>query len=284
MSCAPSPSRCTWRRGRRVSSFGFGLRPTASRSSVRHAVRNANSRDRGSLRRYCPRSCRSFWLRTARAWTSIGEIVHAHSLSAALARGSDASARLRTRNGCAISQHAIRLGGAHRRSPGFSRQPGRRPPTHRDDDRRQPAECAQSSSARRSPTSRPEGGPACKTYATFDGGYSWSDATFADLQAYGAGDPQVAFTPNGTAIFSCLAFIKDNARRTRAALYVIAPRTADERGEARRSRLLVRSPMIAVDRTVGRFAGRIYMSTLYGREYNLGLFRSSDDGRTSTGR
>jgi hypothetical protein len=41
--------------------------------------------------------------------------------------------------------------------------------------------------------------------------------------------------------------------------------------------------MIAVDHTLGRFAGRIYISTLYGREYTLGLFRSDNDGRTFIG-
>ena len=41
--------------------------------------------------------------------------------------------------------------------------------------------------------------------------------------------------------------------------------------------------MLVADRTTGRYAGRLYMSVLYGSEYNLGVFRSEDDGRSWIG-
>ena len=41
--------------------------------------------------------------------------------------------------------------------------------------------------------------------------------------------------------------------------------------------------MLAADQTTGPFAGRLYLSVLYGREYSLGVFRSEDDGRSWIG-
>jgi len=54
----------------------------------------------------------------------------------------------------------------------------------------------------------------CKTYASFDGGYSWRENTFADLPETGSGDPQIAFAPDGTAYFSALGEMRgDDGKR-----------------------------------------------------------------------
>lgn len=131
---------------------------------------------------------------------------------------------------------------------------------------------------------RPDGSPATKVYATFDGGLTWTDVAFPEQIAHGGGDPQVAFTPHGTALFATLNMAPDDTGRTRAYLHVYRsedggrtwPGLADLGGSYDHE-------MIAVDHTTGRFAGRIYISALYGREYQLGLFRSDDDGRSFIG-
>ncbi|MGQ0650403.1 MAG: sialidase family protein [Gemmatimonadaceae bacterium] len=131
---------------------------------------------------------------------------------------------------------------------------------------------------------RPDGSPATKVYATFDGGRSWSDAAFPEQMAEGGGDPQVAFTPRGTALFATLNTAPDETGRTRAFLHVYRSedggRTWSKPADLGAS---YDHEMIAVDHTTGRFGGRIYLSALYGREYDLGLFRSDDDGRSFIG-
>ena len=131
---------------------------------------------------------------------------------------------------------------------------------------------------------RPDGTPGTKVYATFDGGLTWLDASFPEQIEHGGGDPQVAFTPVGTALFSTLMTGPDETGRTRAFLNVY--RSEDGGASWSRPADLGASydhEMIAVDQTTGRFAGRIYLSALYGRSYQLGLFRSEDDGRSFIG-
>jgi hypothetical protein len=131
---------------------------------------------------------------------------------------------------------------------------------------------------------RSAGGYHVKTYASHDGGLSWIDRSFPELVRYGGGDPQVAFTPSGAAVFTALGFVVDDRGRTRAAL--LAWRSLDGGlNWAGPSDLGVSydHEMLAVDRTRGRFAGRLYLSALYGRNYTLGLFRSEDDGESWIG-
>jgi hypothetical protein len=131
---------------------------------------------------------------------------------------------------------------------------------------------------------RPDGTPASKVYYTTDGGRTWSDVSFPEQVQWGGGDPQVAFTEAGTGIFATLTTGLDDFERTRALLHVY--RSEDGGATWARPAMLGWSydhPMIAVDRTPGPFGGRVYLSVLYGRDYHLGLFRSSDDGRTFVG-
>ena len=125
---------------------------------------------------------------------------------------------------------------------------------------------------------------ATKVYTTFDGGRVWTDTVFPEQVAGGGADPQVAFTPVGTAIFATLNRGVDDNGRTRAFLHVY--RSEDGGRTWSRPADLGASydhEMIAVDQGTGRYAGRIYLSALYGREYQLGVFRSEDDGRSFIG-
>jgi hypothetical protein len=125
---------------------------------------------------------------------------------------------------------------------------------------------------------------ATKVYTTFDGGRVWTDTVFPEQVERGGGDPQVAFTPVGTAIFATLNRGVDDSGRTRAFLHVYRSedggRTWSKPADLGAS---YDHEMITVDQSSGRFAGRIYLSALYGREYQLGVFRSEDDGRSFIG-
>lgn len=131
---------------------------------------------------------------------------------------------------------------------------------------------------------RPDGGAATKAYVSLDGGGQWEDIVFPEQKEMGGGDPQVAFTPAGTAIFATLATRVDETGRTRAFLHAYR---SEDGGRTWSAPFDLGAsydhPMLAADRTTGPFAGRLYMSVLYGREYNLGVFRSEDDGRSWIG-
>ena len=133
---------------------------------------------------------------------------------------------------------------------------------------------------------RPEGGTANRAYATLDGGASWKASEFPEQVQWGSGDPYVAFTPQGTAIFSGLAFIKDESGRTRAGLYVYRSEDGGLTwGKGADLGYSYDHEQITVDHTTGKYAGRIYVGVLYGPypQYVVGIFRSEDDGKTWTG-
>ncbi len=133
--------------------------------------------------------------------------------------------------------------------------------------------------------SRPDGGPMTKAYVSHDGGIAWRDVAFPEQQEVGGADPQVAFSGAGTAIFLTLAMAEDETGRTRGFLHTY--RSEDE-GRTWADVLDLGAsydhPMLAADHSTGRFAGRLYVSVLYGGiDYRLGVFRSEDDGRSWIG-
>ena len=131
---------------------------------------------------------------------------------------------------------------------------------------------------------RPDGTPASKVYYTKDGGLTWSDVSFAEQIQWGGGDPQVAFSETGTGFFATLTTGVDDFNRGRALLHVY--RSEDGGASWEKPAMLGWSydhPMMTVDRTRGPFGGRVYVSVLYGQDYHLGVFRSSDDGRSFIG-
>ncbi len=134
---------------------------------------------------------------------------------------------------------------------------------------------------------RAEGGTACRGYSSTDGGRTWKTAEFAEQTSMGGGDPQVAFTAQGTALFVGLAFDKKEDGKTCVPMQVWR---SEDGGESWGP--LIEIPcdknwdheQIVVDYTKGKHAGRIYIGVLYGYPvYQVGVFRSDDDGRTWTG-
>ena len=132
---------------------------------------------------------------------------------------------------------------------------------------------------------RRDGGSATKAYVSRDGGIVWDDVIFPEQREMGGADPQVAFTAAGTALFLTLNTAPDETGRTRAFLH--SYRSENEGVTWSDVYNLGGSydhPMLVADQTTGPFAGRVYVSVLYGGlEYSLGVFRSEDDGRSWIG-
>ena len=133
---------------------------------------------------------------------------------------------------------------------------------------------------------RPEGGTACRAYATTDGGATWSASEFAEQMTWGGGDPYVAFTPQGTALLCALTLKKDESSQVRGFMNVWRSVDGGLSWEPKPANLGCSYDFekMAVDRTSGAFAGRAYIAALFGYPvYRVGLFRSADDGRSWTG-
>lgn len=134
---------------------------------------------------------------------------------------------------------------------------------------------------------RADGGWACRAYASLDGGATWRFSDFPEQVEFGGGDPQIVFTPDGTAVFLALTFgsVKDDTGRERGGMQVY--RSTDGGLTWTRSQSICCShdhPQTAVDMTTGRFAGRIYIGTLHDYPvYRVSILRSDDGGRTFVG-
>ena len=126
---------------------------------------------------------------------------------------------------------------------------------------------------------------ACRAYATTDGGATWHASEFAEQVRWGGGDPYVAFTPHGTALFCALTLKPDETARTRAFMHVWRSEDGGMSwGPAADLGCSYDFEKMAVDQTTGRFAGRAYIAALHGYPvYTVSVFRSSDDGRTWIG-
>jgi hypothetical protein len=134
---------------------------------------------------------------------------------------------------------------------------------------------------------RPTGSWEVRAYATRDGGATWLPSDFPEQVEFGGGDPEVAFTPSGTAIAVSLTFgsVKDATGQPRGGMGIY--RSEDGGFTWKLARNVCCShdhPLLIVDNSMGRFAGRVYIATLYDYPvYRVALFRSDDDGRTWTG-
>ena len=115
----------------------------------------------------------------------------------------------------------------------------------------------------------PQGGYVNKTYATFDGGFSWYDARLPEDPDLGSIDPKVAFTPKGTALQVGLVQGMSVYRSEDGARSWLLP--------ARLGRGYDRVA-IAVDHSTGPTAGRIYVTG--NLDDGPRIHRSTDDGRT----
>ena len=134
---------------------------------------------------------------------------------------------------------------------------------------------------------RPSGGWACRAYSSTDGGATWKASEFPEQVQWGGGDPQTAFTIQGTALFVALTMNKSDIGRDCASMHVWRSENGGETWLS--STEIPCSPswdheQIIVDTTKGRYAGRIYIGVLYDYPvYRVGVFRSDDDGRTWVG-
>jgi len=115
----------------------------------------------------------------------------------------------------------------------------------------------------------PQGGYVNRTYATFDGGFSWYDARLPEEPDLGSIDPKVAFTPRGTALQVGLVQGMSVYRSEDGGRSWLAP--------ARLGRGYDRVA-IAVDHSAGPTAGEIYVTG--NLDAGPRLHRSTDDGRT----
>ena len=134
---------------------------------------------------------------------------------------------------------------------------------------------------------RADGGWACRAYTSMDGGATWRYNDFPEQVEFGGGDPQIVFTPDGTAVYLGLTFgsVKDDTGRERGGMQVY--RSTDGGLTWTRTQNICCShdhPQTAVDMSNGRFSGRIYVGTLHDYPvYRVSIFRSDNGGQTFIG-
>ena len=134
---------------------------------------------------------------------------------------------------------------------------------------------------------RPSGGWACRAYSSTDGGATWKASEFPEQVEWGGGDPQTAFTLQGTALMVALTMNKSDVGKDCASMHVWRSENGGVTWQPASE--IPCSPswdheQIIVDTTKGRYAGRIYIGVLYDYPvYRVGVFRSDDDGRTWIG-
>ena len=128
-------------------------------------------------------------------------------------------------------------------------------------------------------------GTETKAYASFDGGWTWTDRYFPDQRQQGAWDPQVAFGVTGTAYLVTMIYMSDSKTFNRVAFY-----RSEDGGRTWSKPVYFGSrgydrPVIVVDNSLGRFRGRVYIAVhdLEKGGNGVQLFRSTDDGRTFRG-
>lgn len=119
-----------------------------------------------------------------------------------------------------------------------------------------------------------------------DGGFVWRQIRFPGeplhQRMYASGDPQVAFTKGGSALFVTMSW-RPQAKRGRG---IDIFRSADGGATWDTATFVfgdysVDHPQLATDQTSSRFAGRSYVTYLHGYpSYDLSIVRSDDDART----
>jgi hypothetical protein len=134
---------------------------------------------------------------------------------------------------------------------------------------------------------RPTGGWACRAYSSTDGGATWKASEFPEQVEWGGGDPQTAFTIQGTALMVALTMNKSDVGKDCASMHVWRSENGGVTWQPATEIPCGPSwdhEQIVVDTTKGRYAGRIYIGALYDYPvYRVGVFRSDDDGRSWIG-
>ena len=128
---------------------------------------------------------------------------------------------------------------------------------------------------RRAPFAAQSDQQTCTTLASRDGGATWSATLFSSERL---GDPIVAFGPSGDAYFACLH---------REGGQLVGVQRSEDGGKTWQKRVTpyqegsakADHPMIVVDRTKGRYRGRVYIGAQYNSK-KVCVHRSSDGGRT----